>query len=227
MRLSVLKSLRSGDAFLDSLNRLLLALGLAAVLGGSALVFFISHTFTRPLGNLVAGVRALEKGDFTYALDASGGDETAEVTGAFNRMRSSLRTTQQELLEAETAGHHWTHGEFDLARFAALAGGDCGQRGISLREPLVVRSAGRALSGNPRGGESDDRSHRLAAGIFTHPGIAAARPMPTCATRSRELCRQYACIRNFTRSEFPSASKVTVRDGSTRRSWNGLSITFC
>ena len=69
--------------------------------GGSALVFFISHTFTRPLGNLVEGVRALEKGDFSYALDARGGDEVAEVTRAFNRMRDSLRKTQQELLEAE------------------------------------------------------------------------------------------------------------------------------
>jgi signal transduction histidine kinase len=101
VRLIVLKSYDQATAFLDSLNRLLLALGLAAVLVGSALVFFISHTFTRPLGNLVEGVRALEKGDFSYALDARGGDEVAEVTGAFNRMRDSLRKTQQELLEAE------------------------------------------------------------------------------------------------------------------------------
>jgi signal transduction histidine kinase len=101
VRLSVLKSYDQATAFLDRLNRLLLALGLAAVAGGSALVFFISHTFTRPLGNLVAGVRALEKGDFHYVLDARGGDEVAEVTGAFNRMRASLLRTQQELLEAE------------------------------------------------------------------------------------------------------------------------------
>src|SRR5579862_6839089 len=101
VRLTVLKSYDQATAFLDQLNRLLLALGLAAVAGGSALVFFISHTFTRPLGNLVNGVRALEKGDFNYALDARGGDEVAEVTGAFNRMRSSLLKTQQELLEAE------------------------------------------------------------------------------------------------------------------------------
>jgi signal transduction histidine kinase len=101
VRLSVLKSYDQATAFLDGLNRLLLALGLAAVVVGSALVFLISHTFTRPLANLVAGVRALEAGDFTYALDAQGGDEAAEVTGAFNRMRASLRKTQQELLEAE------------------------------------------------------------------------------------------------------------------------------
>jgi len=101
VRLSVLKSYDQATSFLDSLNRLLLAVGLTAVLGGSGLVFFISHTFTRPLGNLVAGVRALGKGDFHYALDARGGDEVAEVTGAFNRMRASLLKTQQELLEAE------------------------------------------------------------------------------------------------------------------------------
>lgn len=101
VRLIVLKSYDQATVFLDSLNRLLLALGLAAVLGGSALVFFISHTFTRPLGNLVEGVRALQEGDFSYALDARGGDEVAEVTQSFNRMRDSLRKTQQELLEAE------------------------------------------------------------------------------------------------------------------------------
>src|SRR6202142_500342 len=101
VRLTVLKSYDQATAFLASLNRLLLALGLAAVACGSALVFFISHTFTLPLGNLVEGVRALEKGDFSYTLDARGGDEVAEVTRAFNRMRASLLKTQQELLEAE------------------------------------------------------------------------------------------------------------------------------
>ncbi len=101
VRLTVLKSYDAATAFLDSLNHLLLAVGLTAILGGSALVFFISHTFTRPLGHLVAGVRALGRGDFHYELDPHGSDEVAEVTGAFNRMRDSLLKTQRELLEAE------------------------------------------------------------------------------------------------------------------------------
>jgi len=101
VRLSVLKSYDQATAFLDRLNRLLLGLGLAAVVGGSLLVFLISHTFTRPLGNLVNGVRALEQGDFAYALDSRGGDEVAEVTGAFKRMRDSLLKTQHDLLDAE------------------------------------------------------------------------------------------------------------------------------
>ncbi len=101
VRLTVLKSYDQATAFLDRLNRLLLALGLVAVVIGSLLVFLISHTFTRPFGSLVAGVRALEKGDFDYSLDDRGEDEVAELTRAFDRMRVSLKKTQQELLEAE------------------------------------------------------------------------------------------------------------------------------
>ena len=101
VRLTVLKSYDQATAFLGSLNRLLLALGLAAVAVGSGLVFLISHTFTRPLSSLVEGVRALGRGDFHYALDARGGDEVAEVTHAFDRMRTSLLKAQQELLDAE------------------------------------------------------------------------------------------------------------------------------
>jgi len=101
LNLWVLKSFDQATAFLRSLNDLLLALGLTAVLAGSLLVFLISHTFTRPLENLVAGVRALEQGDYAYPLQARGGDEVAEVTGAFDRMRKHLQKTQRELLDAE------------------------------------------------------------------------------------------------------------------------------
>ncbi|HYW40503.1 MAG TPA: ATP-binding protein [Terriglobales bacterium] len=101
LNLWVLKSFDQATAFLRSLNELLLALGLTAVMAGSLLVFLISHTFTRPLENLVAGVRALEQGDYAYPLQVQGGDEVAEVTGTFDRMRKNLQKTQRELLDAE------------------------------------------------------------------------------------------------------------------------------
>ena len=100
VRLTVLGSYDQAAKFLDNLNRLLLLLGLTAVLIGSGLVFLISHTFTRPLGNLVEGVRALEHGDFHHPLDPRGSDEVAELTSAFDRMRASLLKTQQALLES-------------------------------------------------------------------------------------------------------------------------------
>jgi signal transduction histidine kinase/ActR/RegA family two-component response regulator len=99
--LIILKSLDHATAFLRALNQILLALGLISILAGSALVFLISDTFTRPLANLVGGVRALEQGDFRFPLESSSGDEVAEVTSAFGRMRSTLQETQREQKQLE------------------------------------------------------------------------------------------------------------------------------
>lgn len=101
VRLCVLGSYDQAAKLLNQLNRLLLLLGFAAVLIGSGLVFFVSHTFTRPLANLVEGVRALERGDFHHPLDSRGGDEVADLTRVFDRMRASLLKSQRDLLEAE------------------------------------------------------------------------------------------------------------------------------
>jgi signal transduction histidine kinase len=72
-----------------------------AVLAGCVLVFLISTSFTKPLADLVGGVRALERGDFAYPLSSDSRDEVAEVTNAFDKMRASLAQTQNELIEAE------------------------------------------------------------------------------------------------------------------------------
>jgi signal transduction histidine kinase len=101
VRLSVLKSYDKSAVFLDTLNSRLLALGFLAVLAGSGAVFLVSYTFTKPLANLVSGVRALESGDFGFRLATRSRDELAELTAAFDRMRNSLQRTQKELLAAE------------------------------------------------------------------------------------------------------------------------------
>ena len=99
--LTVLKSLDQATLFLAELNRVLIILGLVSILAGGALVFWISLTYTKPLTGLVAGVRALGQGDYSYPLDTRGGDEVAEVTHAFVRMRASLESTQQEQKQLE------------------------------------------------------------------------------------------------------------------------------
>jgi signal transduction histidine kinase len=94
--LSVLKSFDKATQFLAELNDALIALGLLSILAGSALVFFISHTFTRPLASLVGGVRAFSQGDFSFPMESTGGDEVSEVTEAFIRMRQNVAKTQEE-----------------------------------------------------------------------------------------------------------------------------------
>ena len=98
----VLKSYNDALAYMEKQNQLLGALGILAVVLGGTLVFVISDRFTRPLARLFEGVRALEKGDFSYPVEAEGSDEVAHVTRAFDRMRKTLKNDeaqQQQLAE--------------------------------------------------------------------------------------------------------------------------------
>ncbi|MGD0401786.1 MAG: ATP-binding protein [Candidatus Acidiferrales bacterium] len=94
--LTVLRSYDDATAFITRLNQALIGLGLFSVFAGGGLVFLISYTFTKPLATLVNGVRALEQGDFSYPVDIGSGDEVAEVTAAFDRMRSTLQRNEEQ-----------------------------------------------------------------------------------------------------------------------------------
>ena len=100
-RLTVLKSYSEATSYLTELNHLLLALGLLVVFAGAGFVFLISDAFTRPLAALLEGFRALERGDYAYPLHARGGDEVAEATRAFDRMRNTLRKNEAQKQELE------------------------------------------------------------------------------------------------------------------------------
>lgn len=92
----VLKSYNDALAYLEKQNQLLGGLGILAVLVGGVFVFVISDRFTRPLARLVEGVQALEKGDFSYPVEAKGSDEVAQVTRAFDRMRKTLKSDESQ-----------------------------------------------------------------------------------------------------------------------------------
>lgn len=123
------------------LNHLLLGLGLAAVLGGGLLVCVISDRSTRPLTYLAEGVRALERGDFAYPLESDGGDEVAQVTRAFEDMRSTLQRNEEQRQQHEEQRQHLEGQrqqlEGQLRRRLLrqkLAWPPLGQRMISLRQ---------------------------------------------------------------------------------------------
>jgi len=102
LSLTVLKSYDEARASLKRLNRLLLGLGLVAVLAGGILVFVISDRSTRPMAYLAKGVRALEQGDYTYPLKSNaGGDEVAQVTRAFEDMRNTLQRNEEQRQQHE------------------------------------------------------------------------------------------------------------------------------
>jgi signal transduction histidine kinase/ActR/RegA family two-component response regulator len=98
---TVLESYARPLASLSRLNRVIVAVGIAAMLAGLALAFVMAERFTRPLANLADGVRALQRGDYSYPLEGNGNDEVTRVTRAFDEMRRTLQTneTQRQQLE--------------------------------------------------------------------------------------------------------------------------------
>src|SRR5208282_2292774 len=102
VRCYVLVSLGPANKSIQQLNRTIFILGLSAVLFGALLLTFVSRTITRPLDNLVAGVRALATGDYAYAITTpTGSSEVAEVGDAFAKMRSELLASQQRWIANE------------------------------------------------------------------------------------------------------------------------------
>jgi signal transduction histidine kinase/ActR/RegA family two-component response regulator len=98
-----LKSYAPTAAYLDHLDRLLLRIALITVILGSTLIYLVSDAVTRPLGSLVQGVQALERGDFAFPLVAGGHNEVARLTRAFDTMRRALQknAADQEQLESQ------------------------------------------------------------------------------------------------------------------------------
>ena len=89
------------DGFIHRLNLSIYLVGGLAVLFGAALFGFVARTITRPLDNLVAGVKALAAGDFTYSITPRGSTELVELSTSFAQMRGQLLASQQQRIETE------------------------------------------------------------------------------------------------------------------------------
>ena len=100
VRLHSLQSYDQATIFLGTLNRLLLILGAVAIVAGAIVAFVLSRQITRPLERLAHGTRQLEKGDFEFQIPLSGNDEVADLTRAFEHMRTSLRQSREGLLRS-------------------------------------------------------------------------------------------------------------------------------
>ena len=101
VRCYVLMPMASVNTFMRRLNRTIYILGASAVIFGALLFGFVSSTITKPLDNLVSGVRALAAGDYAYSITPEGTSEIAELSIAFAKMRNDLLASQRQQIETE------------------------------------------------------------------------------------------------------------------------------
>jgi signal transduction histidine kinase len=97
----VLMPLVPVNTFIKRLDYSIYLMGALAVLFAGLLIGFVARTITRPLENLVAGVKALASGDFTYSITPRGSAELVELSTAFAQMRGQLLALQQQRIETE------------------------------------------------------------------------------------------------------------------------------
>lgn len=101
VRCYVMMPLGPVNSFMSRLNRTIFILGASAILFGALLFGFVSRRITRPLDNLVSGVRALATGNYTYSITPEGATEVAELSRAFAKMRGELLDSQRQQIETE------------------------------------------------------------------------------------------------------------------------------
>jgi signal transduction histidine kinase len=101
VRCYVMMPLGPVDSFMRRLNRTIFILGASAIIFGALLFGLLARKITKPLDNLVSGVRALAAGDYAYSITPEGTSEVVELSTAFAKMRGELLASQQRQIETE------------------------------------------------------------------------------------------------------------------------------
>ncbi len=84
------------EEFLKSVHDSLIWVGGAIVLVGLAASYALARSITVPLRVLSAGVRAIERGNFTHKVEVDSNDEVQQLAAAFNRMAEALETNNRQ-----------------------------------------------------------------------------------------------------------------------------------
>lgn len=101
VRCYVMMPLAPLNSLIARLNHTIYLVCALAVLFEALLFGFVARTVTRPLENLVAGVKALAAGDFTFSITPRGSTELVELSTSFAQMRGQLLALQRQRIDSE------------------------------------------------------------------------------------------------------------------------------
>jgi signal transduction histidine kinase len=122
LQLVVLKSFEPAERSISRIDRLVLIVGLLALLSGTALMMIVSRLVTRPLEELSKSVHAFGLGDVRHRVPRHGTQEVRELSTAFSSMRSEIQNANKKVLESErlaTIGRMASSVSHDLRHYLA------------------------------------------------------------------------------------------------------------
>jgi signal transduction histidine kinase len=122
LQLVVLKSLEPAERSISRIDRMVLIVGLLALLSGTALMIIVSRLVTRPLEELSRSVRAFGLGDIKHRVPRHGTQEVRQLSEAFSGMRNEIQKANQAVLESErlaTIGRMASSVSHDLRHYLA------------------------------------------------------------------------------------------------------------
>ncbi len=122
LQLVVLKSLEPANQWISRIDRMVLIIGILALLSGMVLMAVISRLVTRPLEELSHSVRAFGLGDVKHHVPRHGTQEVRQLSIAFASMRRQIQKANQTILESErlaTIGRMASSVSHDLRHYLA------------------------------------------------------------------------------------------------------------
>jgi signal transduction histidine kinase len=122
LQLVVLKSFEPAERSISRIDRMVLIVGLLALLSGTALMIIVSRLVTRPLEELSKSVHAFGLGDVRHRVPRHGTREMRDLSAAFSNMRGEIQKANQKVLESErlaTIGRMASSVSHDLRHYLA------------------------------------------------------------------------------------------------------------
>ena len=122
LQLVVLQSLEPAEQWIAQIDRMVLVIGILALVSGMALMAAISRIVTRPLEELSRSVRAFGLGDVKHRVPRHGTREVRQLSVAFASMRGEIQKANQTILESErlaTIGRMASSVSHDLRHYLA------------------------------------------------------------------------------------------------------------
>jgi len=105
-------SLKAQFAYLTRIRTNTLIAGLAILLGIAAVVTLISHSITRPIHNLYAGMGKVNEGDLNIQVPVVSKDEIGYLTTTFNGMIDSVRISNERIVAMMESSRRFVPDQF-------------------------------------------------------------------------------------------------------------------